>query len=83
MWHASPAVTPGAQLAVSPGRQVMLHAAQVPTAGALHAAPASAFFFPAPFFFSDANAGLAMSGAESSATSRDLFTISSPRSTLQ
>jgi len=43
--HMSPATCPGAQVAVSPGRHVMLHAAQLPTAGALHDAPVSGFFF--------------------------------------
>jgi hypothetical protein len=48
---------PGAQVAVSPGRQTMLHAAHVPTAGALHDAPTAAFsFFWFFFVFSPASA---------------------------
>jgi hypothetical protein len=43
--HISPATCPGAHVAISPGRHVMLHAAQVPTAGTLHDAPVSGFFF--------------------------------------
>ena len=38
---------PGEHVAVSPGLHVMAHEAHGPTAGALHEAPASAFFFAA------------------------------------
>ena len=69
MWQTPPAITPLVQLAVCAGGHVMLHAAQTPTAGALHEAPVSAFFFAPLFFFSDAIAGLAMRIAVSSAMS--------------
>jgi hypothetical protein len=57
VWHTSPAITPPWQVAVSPGRQVTLHEAQVPTAGALHEAPISAFFFSLFVRLSEASAG--------------------------
>jgi hypothetical protein len=57
----------------------MLHAAQRPTAGALHDAPLSTFSFlrGASFFFSAAAAGMQASAADSAAMSR-LFTICAP-----
>jgi len=66
VWQMSLTTTPPAQLAVSPGLQVMLHKAHVPTAGALHEAPVSTFFFSAGFFFPfsvAAPAGLAASAS--------------------
>jgi hypothetical protein len=41
--HKSPLNIPGPQVAVSPGLHVIAHDAQLPTAGALHEAPVSAF----------------------------------------
>jgi hypothetical protein len=71
-WHTSPTTTPPLQVAVSPGRHVMLHAAQRPTAGALHPAPVSAFFAAAAFFFSLASAGLEARRAASIIKGSDL-----------
>ena len=68
MWQTSLTTTPPPQLAVSPGRHVMLHAAQVPTAGALHEAPVSTFFFSGFFFLSYAEAGADASRSAARAT---------------
>ena len=68
MWQMSLKTWPLAQVAVSPGRQVMLHAAQGPTAGALHEAPVSTFFFSGFFFLSYAEAGADASKIASRAT---------------
>jgi hypothetical protein len=77
MWQTPPAMTPLVQLAVAAGGHVMLHAAHTPTAGALQDAPASAFsFFAAVFFFSEANAGFAISRLVNNATTRRLMVSS-------
>jgi hypothetical protein len=55
-------------MAVSPGRHVMLHAAHVPTAGALHDVPVSTFGFAFFFALSCAMAGPQSRHAATSAT---------------
>src|SRR4051812_40258065 len=45
--HMSADTCPGAQDAVSPGRQLIAHEAHAPTAGVLQDAPVSVFFFEA------------------------------------
>jgi hypothetical protein len=62
-------MAPGLQVATSPGGQVILQAAHLPTAGALHEAPVSGFF-ALGFFFSAASAGLHASSAVMKAISR-------------
>jgi hypothetical protein len=47
--HMSAEICAGAQIAVSPGRQVIAHDEHGPTAGALHEAPVSTFVFFADF----------------------------------
>src|SRR5688572_31451397 len=68
---------PLAQIAASPGGHMMLHAAQRPTAGALHDAPVSSFFLFSAFFFCEPSAGCEASMAASSARTSD-FLISPP-----
>jgi hypothetical protein len=57
VWHTLPAIVPELHVAASPGGQVILQAAHLPTAGALHEAPVSGFL-AFGFFFSAASTGL-------------------------
>jgi hypothetical protein len=78
--HRSPETCPDAHVTVSPGRHVIAHDAQVPSAGALHDGPVSAFDFSLSFFVlcgflrlvsSDETGLLTTSSAATTATSRD------------
>jgi hypothetical protein len=75
----SPAIWPAVHVAVSPGRHVMLHAAQLPTAGALHDVPVSilGFFVACDFFLgeSSADAGPQNTRAAIAAINRDLIIL--------
>jgi hypothetical protein len=72
------AICPGAHVALSPGRHVMLHAAQGPTAGALHEAPVSTFDFALLFFdFSYAIEGPHIRNAATAAMQYDFIIVGS------
>ncbi len=51
-------MTPPEHVTLSPGRQVILHAAHRPIDGDLHEGPTGSFFSLTGFFFSYAAAGL-------------------------
>jgi hypothetical protein len=78
--HSGPETCPDAHVTVSPGRQVIAQDAQLPSAGALHDGPVSAFDFSLSFLVlcgflwvvsSDGAGLLKTSSAANTATSKD------------
>jgi hypothetical protein len=80
VWQTSLTATPGAQVAVSPGWQVIAQDAQRPTAGTLHDAPSGAFCFVSVdfFFFSEAKPGFAAIKPAMRATSKSFIMVRPP-----